>query len=91
MATIHIKRTHTLGKDAARRTAEQIAAQLKHDLQASYQWRGDALEFTCPGAKGDIHVSENVVEVSVDLSFLLRPLKGKVEREVNQQLDTLLG
>ena len=91
MATIYISRTHSLGRETARNTAEQIARQLEDELKAKYQWHGDSLDFTCPGAKGYIRVSETLVEVSVDLSFLVRPLKGKIEREVNQQLDQLLG
>lgn len=91
MATIHITRSHQLGKTAARDIAEKIADQLKQELQATYQWNADSLDFTCPGASGSIKVAEQTVEVLVDLSFLLRPLKGKIEREVNQQLDQLLG
>lgn len=91
MATIHITRPHQLGKTAARDIAEKIAEQLKQELQANYRWNADSLDFTCAGASGSIKVAETTVEVLVDLSFLLRPLKGKIEREVNQQLDQLLG
>jgi putative polyhydroxyalkanoate system protein len=90
MATIHIKCAHALGKQAARSSAEAIAQQLKNELQASYNWKGDYLEFSCPGASGCIRVSDASVEVEVDLSFLLRPLKGKIEREIEQQLQKLL-
>lgn len=90
MASIHLSRVHALGKEQARNIAEQIARQLKNDLQASYRWNGDSLDFTCPGASGCIKIAETMVEVLVDLSFLLRPIKDKIEREVNQQLDQLL-
>lgn len=90
MATINLQRQHTLGKQAARNSAEAIAQQLKNELQASYTWKGDHLEFSCPGASGCIRVSDSKVEVEVDLSFLLRPLKGKIEREIEQQLQKLL-
>lgn len=91
MATIHLKHTHTLGKESARNSAEHIARQLKNELQANYLWKGDSLNFTCPGASGCIRVSDALVEVVVDLSFLLRPLKGKIEREITQQLQQLLA
>ncbi len=91
MPTIRLQRQHTLGKQAARNSAEAIAQQLKHELQASYAWKGDNLDFTCPGASGCIRVSDTQVAVEVDLSFLLRPLKGKIEREIEQQLQKLLA
>lgn len=89
MATIDIKQKHTMGRDAARQTAEQIAQQLRSELKASYSWRGDVLEFSCPGAHGGIFVDSSEVRVKVELSFLLRPIRGKIEREIRAYLERL--
>jgi len=90
MARIEVSRTHALGKDAARQSAERIAEKLKGGLSARYHWEGDDLKFDCPGAHGRIGVSENEVRVEVELSFLLRPMRGHIEREINEYLDQCL-
>ncbi|HEY8084359.1 MAG TPA: polyhydroxyalkanoic acid system family protein [Methylophilaceae bacterium] len=90
MSGIHIERVHTLGKADARKSAEHIAARLKHELKIDSQWHGDVLQLTHAGAKGSIVVADNKVEVRVELPFLLRPLRAKVEREIEQQLDKYL-
>jgi putative polyhydroxyalkanoate system protein len=87
MARIEVRRAHTLGKEAASRSAERIAQQLQNELKGRYYREGDDLRFECPGAHGHIRVGENEVRVEVELSFLLRPLRGHIEREINQYLD----
>ena len=91
MATIDIRRSHSIGKDAARKAAEGIAAKLKDKLSVTYRWDGDDLRFERTGANGRIHVTDNEVRVEVDLGFLLKPMKGKVEQKVHQYLDEALG
>ena len=90
MATIDIRRTHAIGKDKARKAAEGVAERLKEKLEVKYRWEGDDLTFERTGASGRIHVTDNEVRVEVDLNFLLRPMKGKVEQKVHQYLDEAL-
>lgn len=89
--SIHLERAHNLGKAEARKSAEHIAARLKHELKIDSHWHGDTLLLTHSGAKGSIAVGEHKVEVKVELPWLLRPLRAKVEREINEQLDKYLG
>ncbi len=91
MASIHIERAHTLGKADARKSAEHIAARLKHELKVDSHWQGDVLQLTHAGAKGSIVVDDSKVEVRVELSFMLRPLRAKVERDIHAQLDKYLN
>lgn len=90
MAKIEIRRHHQLGKAAASNAVQQVADELKADLNARHAWRGDGLTFECPGAQGDIQVSESEVCVTVTLSWLLAPAKGKIEREISAYLDRYL-
>lgn len=90
MATIDIKRTHALGKEKARAAAQQVAERLKDKIDATYHWDGDDLRFERTGAKGRIAVSATEVRIEIDLSFLLRPLKGKLEDKAKQYLDEYL-
>jgi putative polyhydroxyalkanoate system protein len=91
MASIYIERAHTLGKADARKSAEHIAARLKHELKVDSQWHGDVLILSHAGAKGSISVQDSKVEVRVELPLLLRPLRAKVEREIHEQLDKYLS
>ncbi len=90
MATIDIQRTHSLGKDKARAAAELVAERLKEKIDATYRWDGDDLRFERSGAKGRIHVTDSTVRLEIDLSLVLRPLKGKIEEKAHKYLDEYL-
>ena len=90
MATIDITRTHALGKERAREVAELVAERLKDKISATYHWVGDDLRFERSGAKGRIAVTATEVRIEIDLSMILRPLKGKIESKANQYLDEYL-
>ena len=91
MATIDVRRAHTIGKDKARAAAESVAERLRDKIQISYQWAGDDLRFERTGARGAIHVTDREVHVEIDLSLVLRPMKGKIEGKVHKYLDEALG
>lgn len=90
MAAIEVSRQHRLGVDAARQAVQAVAERLQGDLNARHAWSGNSLRFECPGAKGRIDVTENGVEVSVDLSWLLKPARGRIERSIIDYLDEYL-
>ena len=96
MATIDIRRSHTLDKDEARRRAEELAKGMEAKLGIRWSWDGDRIRFDVPsgaakGASGVVSVEPKDVRVEVDLPLLLRAMKGMVESKINQKLDTLLG
>ena len=91
MPDIDIRRKHCLGLGPARDAVQRVAESLQADLQAKHRWQGDRLEFECPGAKGVIGVDAQEVAVSVSLSWLLRPMRGRIERSVEEYLDRELG
>jgi putative polyhydroxyalkanoate system protein len=91
MATIDIRRNHTIGKAAARDAAQGIAEKLKDKVDVRYHWDGDDLRFERTGAKGRIQVTESEVRVEIDLNLALRPLRGKLEAKVHKYLDESLG
>jgi len=95
MATIDIRRAHTLPKDEARKRAEDLAKTMQSRFAIQWQWTGDAIHFDAPsgaakGIKGEVAVSEKEVRVQIDLPFLLRMMKGTVESKVNEKLDAFL-
>jgi putative polyhydroxyalkanoate system protein len=96
MATIDIRRAHTLDKDEARRRAEALAKGMEEKLGIRWSWDGDRIRFDVPGgaakgATGTVSVDPAEVRVEVDLPFLLRAVKGTIESKINQKLDDLIG
>ena len=90
MATIEVTRQHGLGLEGARQAVQAVAERLQDDLNARHSWSGDSLKFECPGAEGRIEVTGNGVRVSVDLSWLLKPARSRIERSIIGYLDEYL-
>src|SRR5262245_5298342 len=91
MATIVVRRHHDLGMAKAKKLAQSIARRLKNDFGGSYEWNGDVLRFKRTGASGSLAVSDDNVDVRVDLGLLLRPLRSRIEREITAYLDEHLA
>lgn len=94
MATIEMERRHSLGREAARKKAEELADRMKEKIGIEWAWAGDSIKFearsgAAKGAKGKVDVSDTVIRVEVDLPLMLRPLKGMVEGKIKEKLDTI--
>ncbi|HTQ48698.1 MAG TPA: polyhydroxyalkanoic acid system family protein [Polyangiaceae bacterium] len=95
MATIDVRRAHTLSKEEARKRAEDFARNMEQRFELQWRWEGDRILFDAPrgaakGTKGTVDVGDKDVRVQIDLPFLLRMLKGTVESKVHEKLDKLL-
>jgi putative polyhydroxyalkanoate system protein len=90
MPSISIKRRHKLDAKRARTAAQKIAKDLNKRYGLICQWDGDEVTFDGVGVSGNMQVGKSQIKLDVQLSFLLAPLKGPIEREINKQLDTLL-
>jgi putative polyhydroxyalkanoate system protein len=95
MATIDVRRAHSLSKEEARKRAEDFARNMEQRFELQWRWEGDRIVFDAPrgaakGTKGSVDVSDKEVRVQIDLPFLLRMLKGTVESKVHEKLDKLL-
>lgn len=91
MASIELEREHSLGADDVRTAVERVAKKLESDLDVDYRWDDDTLRFEGSGADGHIHVRDDVVHVVINLSFLLRPMRGWIRSEATRYLDDHLG
>lgn len=91
MAAIEVTRQHRLGLEGARQAVQTVAERLQDDLNARHSWSGDTLNFACPGAEGHINVTATGIRVSVDLSWLLKPARGRIERSINDYLDEAMA
>jgi putative polyhydroxyalkanoate system protein len=90
LPNISIKRRHKLDPKHARAAAQKIAKDLNKRFGLICQWDGDDVTFDGVGVSGNMQVGKSQIKLDVQLSFLLSPLKGPIEREINKQLDTLL-
>lgn len=91
MATISIARKHSLTHKKAREVAEKIAKDLNTRFDLDYEWDGDHIDFGRPGVTGRMHVGKDRIKLDVQLGLLLGMLKPTIEREIDAQLDQLLG
>ena len=96
MATIDIKRAHTLDLAEAKKRAEALATDMQAKLGIEWSWEGDNIKFDAPsgaakGAKGTVSVDTSQVRVEIDLPFLLRAVKGTIEGKVTEKLDKLIA
>ena len=91
MADIDLHRIHNLGMKAARAAADRMADHLGRKFDLRGHWEGDVLRFERPGVTGTLAISDKDLRLSVSLGFLLKAMKGSIERAVIQELDTLFA
>lgn len=91
MADIDVKRAHALGLEGARAAAASMADSLGRRFDLKGQWSGDTLTFERPGVSGKLHVGAKDMRLAVTLGFLLKAMKGSIERAVNEELDKILA
>ena len=91
MADIEIHRAHHLGLKAARKAADEMAAQLGRKFGLSGEWTGNVMRFERPGVSGSLSITDKDVDLSVSLGFLLKAMKGSIETAVLHELDKLFS
>jgi putative polyhydroxyalkanoate system protein len=91
MASIDICRRHGIGRLAARRWVEELVEQLDENYVLEHCWEGDVLHFRRTGIHGRMEVSEAHVHIQCKLGPLLRPLRGRLEGQIEHYLDQLLS
>ncbi len=91
MADIDITRVHNLGLAAARAAAERMETQLGRKFDLKGAWTGNVLNFERPGVSGSLRITDQDLHLSVALGFLLKAMKGSIEKAVVHELDTLFA
>ena len=91
MADIDLQRAHALGLEGARIAAERMEQALGRKFDLRGTWSGNTLTFQRPGVSGTLDVGAKDVRLAVTLGFLLKAMKGSIERAVNEELDKLVA
>jgi putative polyhydroxyalkanoate system protein len=94
MADIHIHRSHGLGLAKARKAAWKWAEAVeeKFDMECTVIERDDhdVVEFRRAGVDGRLRVEAGAFELTARLGLLLSAFSGRIESEIEAQLDKLL-
>jgi putative polyhydroxyalkanoate system protein len=80
--TIVVRRHHNLGLAKAKHLAQSIARRLKDEHGGSFEWNGNVLLFERTGVSGLVVLTKDEVAIQVEVSFLLSPLRSRIEREI---------
>lgn len=95
MADIQIERAHTLGLPAARKIASNWVEQAggEFNLTCTYEEgpTSDLVRFSRSGVNGTLTVTPDRFELNAKLGFLFSAFKGKIESEVEKNLDALIA
>lgn len=89
MATIDISKNHKLGKDTAKERATALLGKLQESYGIKGAWAGDVFKIEKP-VTGNCTVTDTSVRIELDLPLMMRPMKGKIETRVNDELDKAL-
>ncbi len=90
MADIELHRTHHLGLKGARAAADKMAERLDEKFDLTSEWKSDTLHFNRAGVNGRLVVTDHDMTLDVTLGFMLKMMKGPIEKAVHEQLDTVL-
>ena len=90
MADIELHRTHHLGLKGARAAADKMAGRLADKFDLAGEWKGNTLHFSRSGANGQLVVTDHDMNLAITLGFMLKMMKGPIEKAVHEQLDSVL-
>ena len=95
MPDIRIHRDHSLGLAKARKVAwawaEDVEQKFGMECTVIEGETSDTVEFTRAGVHGRLIVAPDHFDLEAKLGFLLGAFAGTIEREIEKNLDTLLG
>jgi putative polyhydroxyalkanoate system protein len=84
---MRIRREHSLGIEEARRRVDEIAADMGGRLNLSSEWRENDLQIKGSGVNGSISVSEDAIEIQVELGFALKIMEGSIRSAIEGTMD----
>jgi putative polyhydroxyalkanoate system protein len=95
MATIEIRRSHTLSLEVLKQKVTDMSGSLDANYAVKGRWEGDEMILEgsgmSRGVKGRIKLDAASVSIEIDLPLLLRAMKGQVESSVTRKLDKVLA
>jgi putative polyhydroxyalkanoate system protein len=68
-----------------------MAEDLGRKFKLVGSWTGNTLHFDRPGVAGTLALTDKHLHLTVKLGFLLKAMRGPIERAVHQELDSLFA
>jgi len=91
MADIEVVRAHGRSVAEARQIVDGLIGKLAKEFDLKYAWDGDTLKFERSGLSGQMAITAQDVKISAKLGMLLKPMKGRIEKEILGMLDRKLA
>lgn len=93
MPKLNIEHPHSLPLDEVKKRLQALAERLsgKYGIEASWISPTEANVKRTPGVTGKITCNDTKVTVFLDLSFMLSPLKDKIDSRVRKELESCLA
>jgi putative polyhydroxyalkanoate system protein len=88
MSLIHVDYKHSLSQEEAIRRANQLVGEMGHRVKADIHWNGPIATFKGTGFSGRAKLTDHLIALDLELGFLLRPLRGKIEERIERHLQT---
>ncbi|MGM0563358.1 MAG: polyhydroxyalkanoic acid system family protein [Pseudomonadota bacterium] len=87
MSQINIVREHPFTTEEAKSHLEVLRDRLRDRAGIDSRWQGDRLEIQGRGARGQIQLYPDSLEVKLKLNMMLAPLKHTIEQKIHEGLD----
>lgn len=91
MPDITLVENHSLSMEQARAVAQKVADQMAADYEMTYAWEGETLAFKRSGFSGSLALSEGGVRLDINLGFMLKGFKSKIEQQVGANMRKLFS
>jgi len=94
MANISLSRNHNLSTDELRTRLDTLNGKLKDKFGLDAAWdpkNSNVANVQGKGVKGKVVMSPSSLSVDLSIGMLLRPLKGKIETALNEELDKVVA
>ena len=92
MAKLNIEQAHALPVDEVKKRLQGLADRLSEKYGISAKWTSEReADIKRTGVSGKITCTDSKVTVFLDLSFVLNPLKEKIENRVKTELQNALA
>ena len=96
MPKVNVTKTHSAPLDDAKAKIKVLVEDFAREYSSvvkSVTWGADGTSARAQGRgfEGEFRIDGSKVEVLVDLSFVLSPIKGKVESTLHRKLDEAFG
>ncbi len=91
MADISVSHDHGLSLDEAKEKTEQIVTDVKSEFPSlvdSIKWNADMTSANVKGKafSGQFAVDDARMSIDIDLKFLARPFKSKIEEKIQERI-----